>query len=142
MFAYGGESIRDNGIYDEIQECLAKAEKNIVMFSGIMGNPTYEKVLEGAKLAKENKVDFILAVGGGSVIDCCKAVSMAAVYEGNLWNDFFVRAGVMQFELVPLGVIVTEAQTGSEMNGRAVITNTALKIRMSGIIQSVIPNLN
>lgn len=130
MFAYGGESIRDNGIYDEVMGCLAEAEKDIVTFSGIMENPTYEKVLEGAALARENKVDFILAVGGGSVTDCCKAVSMAAVYEGDLWNDFFARAGVVQFEPLPLGVVVTEAQTGSEMNGRAVITNAALKIRM------------
>lgn len=130
MFAYGGDFVGKSGVYDEIMECLARAEKDIVTFSGIMENPTYEKVLEGAKLARDNGVDFILAVGGGSVADCCKAVSMAAVYEGDLWNDFFARAGVMQFEPVPLGVVVTETQTGSGMNGRAVITNAALKIRM------------
>ena len=129
MFAYGGDSIRDNGIYDEIRESLAKAEKNVVEFSGIYENPTYEKVLEGAKLAKENEIDFILAVGGGSVTDCCKAVSMAAVYGGDLWDDFFARYGIMEFDPVPMGAVVTETETGSEMNGRAVITNQALKVR-------------
>ena len=129
MFAYGGDSIRDNGIYDEIRESLAKAEKNVVEFSGIYENPTYEKVLEGAKLAKENEIDFILAVGGRGVMDCCKAVSMAAVYDGDVWNDFFARHGYMEFEPIPLGAVVTETETGSEMNGRAVITNEALKVR-------------
>lgn len=127
MFAYGGDSIKGNGIYEQIMENLTKAGKNVIPFSDICENPTYEKVLEGAKLAKENEIDFILAVGGGSVIDCCKAVSMAAVYEGDLWNDFFVRQGIIEFEPIPMGVVLTE--TGSEMNGRAVITNETLKIR-------------
>lgn len=78
MLAYGGGSIKHNGIYHEMIETLQKAEKTIVEFDGIMANPTYEKVLEGAKLAKEHHVDVILAVGGGSVMDCCKAVSLAA----------------------------------------------------------------
>lgn len=82
MFAYGKGSIKENGIYDEIMKSLSKAGKNIIEFSDIMPNPTYAKVLEGAKLARDNRIDFILAVGGGSVMDCCKAVSMAAVYEG------------------------------------------------------------
>lgn len=129
MFAYGGDSIKGNGIYEQIMESLTKAGKNVIAFSDICENPTYEKVLEGAKLAKENEIDFILAVGGGSVMDCCKAVSMAAVYEGDLWNDFFARQGVMEFEPIPVGAVVTETETGSEMNGRAVITNKKLKIR-------------
>ena len=83
MFAYGKGSIKENGVYDEIMESLSKAGKNITEFSDIMPNPTYTKVLEGAKLARDNQIDFILAAGGGSVIDCCKAVSMAAVYEGD-----------------------------------------------------------
>ena len=129
MIGYGGDSVISNGIYDEMIECLTKAGKNVVEFSGICQNPTYEKVQEGAKLAEENKIDFILAVGGGSVIDCCKAVSMAAVYEGDLWNDFFVKYGIMDFDPVPLGAVVTETETGSGMNGKAVITNKALKVR-------------
>lgn len=129
MIAYGGGSIKKNGIYDEVLESLKKARKNIVEFSGIMANPTYKKVLEGAKLAKENNVDLILGIGGGSVIDCCKAISLAAVYEGDVWQDFWMRAGIIDFEPLPLGVIVTVAGTGSEMNGGAVITNEEAKIK-------------
>lgn len=129
MFAYGGGSIKRNGIYDEVMECLGRAGKNVTEFSGIMPNPTYAKVLEGAKLAREKKIDLILGVGGGSVMDCCKAVSMAAAYDGNLWTDFFERPGIMDFEPLPLGVVVTVAGTGSEMNGGAVITNEALKVK-------------
>lgn len=75
MLAYGGGSVKKNGIYDEVKNILADAGKEVFDFSGIMSNPTYAKVQEGAKLAKENKIDFILAVGGGSVIDCCKIVA-------------------------------------------------------------------
>lgn len=129
MFAYGKGSIKENGIYDEIMASLNKAGKNIIEFSDIMPNPTYAKVLEGAKLARENQINFILAAGGGSVMDCCKAVSMAAVYKGDLWNDFFARPGVMEFEPIPLGVVVTAGGTGSEMSGKAVITNEKLKVK-------------
>lgn len=129
MLAYGGGSVKENGIYDEVTACLQKAGQTIVEFSGIGANPTYDKVLEGAKLARENKVDLIIAVGGGSVMDCCKAVSMAAVYDGDIWADFWARSGIIDFEPLPLGVIVTVAGTGSEMNGGAVITNEKLKVK-------------
>lgn len=129
MLAYGGGSIKRNGIHKEIIDILAAANKNIIEFSGIMANPTYEKVLSGASIAKLNSVDLILAVGGGSVMDCCKAISLAARYDGDVWTDFWVKAGVIDFEPLPLGVIVTVSGTGSEMNGGAVITNEALKIK-------------
>lgn len=129
MLAYGGGSIKKNGIYDEVMENLKKAGKNIIEFSGITANPTYAKVLEGARLARENKVELILGVGGGSVMDCCKAISMAAVYNGDIWADFWARPGIIEFEPLPLGVIVTVAGTGSEMNGGAIITNETLKIK-------------
>lgn len=129
LFAYGEGSIKKNGIYDEIIKNLEKAGKNIIEFAGITSNPTYAKVLEGAKLAKENKTDLILAAGGGSVMDCCKAVSIAAVYEGDLWNEFIARHGIMEFDPVPLGVIGTTSGTGSAMNGMAVITNKTLNVR-------------
>ena len=129
MLAYGGGSIHKNGIYDEIMESLRKAGKNVTEFSGIMSNPTYAKVLEGARLARENKADLILGVGGGSVIDCCKAVSMAAAYDGDIWADFFERPGIMDFDPLPVGVVVTAAGTGSEMNGGAVITNEERKVK-------------
>ena len=129
MLAYGGGSIKKNGVYDEVVSILEGAGKHIVEFSGIMANPTYTKVLEGAKLARENKVGLILGVGGGSVMDCCKAVSIAARYDGDVWEDFWARPGIFDFEPLPLGVIVTVAGTGSECNGGAVITNEGLKIK-------------
>lgn len=129
MLAYGGGSIKKNGIYSEVVDILKAGGKNIVEFSGIMANPTYAKVLEGAKLARECHVDLILGVGGGSVMDCCKAISLAVRYEGDVWADFWARPGVFDFEPLPLGVIVTVTGTGSECNGGAVITNEELKVK-------------
>ncbi len=129
MLAYGGGSIKKNGIYDEVVESLEKAGKNVIEFAGIMPNPSYSKVQDGARLARENEVDWILGVGGGSVMDCCKAISLAAVYDGDIWTDFWARLGVISFEPLPVGVIATTAGTGSEMSGRAVITNEEEKIK-------------
>lgn len=129
MLAYGGGSIKRNGVYDEVTGILADAGKTVVEFPGIMANPTYAKVQEGAALAREKNVDVILGIGGGSVMDCCKAISMAAAYDGDIWNDFWARPGVVDFQPLPLGVIVTVAGTGSEMNGGAVITNEAQKVK-------------
>ena len=129
LLAYGGGSIKRNGVYDEITGLLKEAGKVIVEFPGIMPNPTYAKVQEGAKLARENHADMILAVGGGSTMDCCKAVSLAARYDGDIWNDFWAQPGVIDFEPLPLGVVVTVAGTGSECNGGAVITNEDKKVK-------------
>ncbi len=129
LLAYGGGSVKRNGVYDEVTSILRDAGKTVVEFSGIMANPTYEKVLEGAALARDNHADLILGIGGGSVMDCCKAVSLAARYDGDIWDDFWARPGVIDFEPLPLGVIVTVAGTGSECNGGAVITNEEKKIK-------------
>lgn len=129
MLAYGGGSIKKNGIYDEVAKILREAGKTIVEFDGIMPNPTYAKVMQGAKLARERKVDLIIGIGGGSVMDCCKAVSIAARYDGDLWEDFWARPGMLNFEPLALGVIVTLSGTGSECNGGAVITNEQLKVK-------------
>ena len=129
LLAYGGGSIKKNGVYDEVVKILQSAGKNVIEFSDIMSNPTYAKVQQGAKLAREKQVDMILAVGGGSVMDCCKAISLAAVYKGDIWEDFWERTGIINFKPLPLGVIVTVAGTGSEMNGGAVITNEDKKIK-------------
>ena len=94
-----------------------------------MANPTYEKMQKGAKLAREQHVDMILGVGGGSVMDCCKAISLAAKYEGDIWNDFWEKPGVIEVDPLPLGIIVTVAGTGSECNGGAVITNEEKKVK-------------
>ena len=129
LLAYGGGSIKRNGVYDEIMGILKAGGKNVVELTGMMSNPTYRKVQEGAELARKNGVDMILAVGGGSVMDCCKAVSLAARYDGDIWDDFWARPGVIDFEPLPLGVIVTAAGTGSECNGGAVITNEEKKTK-------------
>ena len=129
LLAYGGGSIKKNGIYEEITSILKEAGKEIIEFSGIMANPTYTKVLEGAKLARDNGADWILGVGGGSVMDCCKAVSMAAVSRKDIWDEYWAKPGVIDCDPLPLGVVVTVAGTGSECNGGAVITNEAKKIK-------------
>jgi alcohol dehydrogenase YqhD (iron-dependent ADH family) len=129
MLAYGGGSVKRNGVYDELMGYLNAAGKEVVEFPGIMSNPTYAKVLEGANLARKEKVDLILAVGGGSVMDCCKAISLAAVYDGDVWADFWAKAGKIDFPTLPLGIIQTVSGTGSETNGGSVITNETLKVK-------------
>lgn len=89
MLCYGGGSIKRNGVYEEICSLLQELGKEIVDFVGIMANPTYAKVQEGVKLVREKGVDLLLAVGGGSVMDCCKAISLAVVYKGDVWADFW-----------------------------------------------------
>ena len=122
LLAYGGGSIKKVGIYDELMEILKAAGKTVTEFTGIMSNPTYEKVQEGAKLAKENQIDFILAVGGGSVIDCCKIVSAQAKLSEDIWELEYGKGG-RPFEFIPMGAVVTAFGTGAEMNNGAVITN-------------------
>ena len=122
MLAYGGGSVKNNGIYDEISAYLRDADKEIVDFAGIMPNPTYKKVQEGAALARERGVDFILAVGGGSVIDCCKIIATQAVTERDIWKMEF-EAHEYPTEYLPMGAVVTASGTGAEMNNGAVITN-------------------
>ena len=128
MLAYGGGSVKQNGIYDEISDILKEAGKTVVEFSGIMPNPTYAKVQEGAKLARNNGVDLILAVGGGSVIDCCKIVSAQAKLEEGIWEMETVKK-TYPSEFIQLGAIVTATGTGSEMNAGAVITHEEKKIK-------------
>lgn len=128
MLAYGGGSVKKNGIYDEITAVLETAGKTVVEFSGIMSNPTYTKVQEGAALARENGVDLILAVGGGSVIDCCKIVSAQAKLGEDIWDMETVKKNYPS-EFIPLGAIVTATGTGSEMNAGAVITHEEKKIK-------------
>ena len=121
MLAYGGGSIKASGLYDQIKGLLEQAGKKVVDFSGIMPNPTYAKVQEGAALAKECHVDFILAVGGGSVVDCCKVVSAQAVTEEDIWSMEYER-GRFPAEGIPMGAVITASGTGAEMNSGAVIT--------------------
>ena len=128
LFAYGGGSIRKNGIYDELMGILKAAGKNVTEFSGIMSNPTYAKVQEGAALAIEQHIDFILAVGGGSVIDCCKIISAQAKLDTDIWELECEKHGQPK-EFIPMGAVVTAFGTGAEMNNGAVITNDEKKIK-------------
>ena len=121
LLAYGGGSIKRNGIYEEVLALLKEQGKDVTELTGIMSNPTYAKVQEGAKLCRDHAIDFILAVGGGSVSDCCKAVSAQAKLTGDLYNYEYIEKKVPQ-DGIPMGVIVTAAGTGSEQNAGAVIT--------------------
>lgn len=121
MLAYGGGSLKKSGIYDMLKNLLTQAGKEIVDFSGIMPNPTYTKVQEGAALAKERGVDFILAAGGGSVIDCCKVISVQAMTDEDIL-DMEYKNGKFPAAGIPTGAVVTASGTGAEMNAGAVIT--------------------
>lgn len=121
MLAYGGGSVKKNGVYNEMKALLERAGKKVVDFSGIMSNPTYTKVQEGAAMAREYHVDFILAVGGGSVIDCCKVVSAQAMLDEDIWNMEYGK-GKFPTTGIPMGAVVTASGTGAEMNAGAVIT--------------------
>ena len=129
LLAYGGGSIKKNGVYEELTAILKAAGKTVTEFSGIMSNPTYAKVQEGARLARENKIDLVLAVGGGSVVDCCKIVCAQAVTDGDLWELEMVQHKAPAAAPIPLGAVVTASGTGAEMNGGAVITNEDAKIK-------------
>lgn len=123
MLAYGGGSVKRVGIFDEIAEILKAAGKTVTEFGGIMPNPTYAKVQEGAALARENKIDLIIALGGGSVIDACKMISAQAKTHEDIWELEYGKGGQPD-EFIPIGAIVTAFGTGAEQNNGAVITNT------------------
>lgn len=128
LLAYGGRSLKQTGLYDKIQAWLAACGKHVTDFGGIMPNPTYAKVQEGARLVRENKIDFILAVGGGSVIDCCKIVSVQARTDEDIWDMWYERRS-LPTDFVPMGAIVTASGTGAEQNNGAVITYEAKKLK-------------
>lgn len=120
---YGGGSIKKNGLYDAVTEILKANGKNIIEDAGVMPNPTADKLREGVKIARENNVDLLLAVGGGSCCDYAKAVSVAVNCDDDPWEKYYIRFEEPICKIVPVGCILTMAGTGSEMNGGAVITN-------------------
>ena len=123
LLVYGGGSIKKSGLYDEITAILKECGKNVAEVSGVMPNPTVDKLREGVKSARENKTDFILAVGGGSVCDYSKAVSVSVHCDDDPWEKYYIRFEEPDCEIVPVGCVLTMAGTGSEMNGGAVITS-------------------
>ncbi len=120
---YGGGSIKKNGIYDAVIQILKANGKNIIEDSGVMPNPTVEKLHEGINIARENNVDLLLAVGGGSCCDYAKAVAVSVYCNDDPWQKYFVRFEEPSCKIVPVGCVLTMAGTGSEMNGGSVITN-------------------
>ena len=130
MLAYGQGSIKKNGVYEEITGLLKAAGKEIVEFPGIMPNPTYAKALEGAALCKREGVDFVLAVGGGSVLDCCKVIAAQAGMEEDIWElGHGGQKALDHSRFLPAGCVLTAFGTGAEMNNGAVITNQEKMIK-------------
>lgn len=140
LLVYGGGSIKKNGIYDDVVKILAECGKNVREVSGVMPNPTYAKLLEGAKAAREFNADLILAVGGGSVCDYSKGVSVAAYCEDDVWEKYYERFEEPECKIIPVGCVLTMVGTGSEMNGGSVITNTEKKMKVGQVFgESVFP---
>lgn len=128
MLAYGGGSAKRTGVYDKIAKSLQDAGKTIVDFGGIMSNPTYDMVQKGAQVARDNNVDFILTVGGGSVFDCCKIISAQAKLDEDI-HVFEHEQGNMPTDFIPMGCIVTLSGTGAEQNSGGVITNEETHVK-------------
>lgn len=130
---YGGGSIKKSGLYDQIIEILIACGKTIVEDGGVMPNPTIEKVYDGCQKAKENDVDLLLAVGGGSVCDYAKAVSVSAWCEEDPWDKYYLRMEDVDNRIIPVGCVLTMVGTGSEMNGGSVITNHEQKLKIGHV---------
>ncbi|WP_419169509.1 iron-containing alcohol dehydrogenase [Negativibacillus massiliensis] len=133
MLCYGSGSIKKNGIYDQVMDIMKASGKTVVEDAGVMPNPTVEKLYEGCRLAKENNVDFILAVGGGSVCDYAKAVSVSVYCEEDPWEKYYLKMEDVSCKIVPVGCVLTMVGTGSEMNGGAVITNHSQKRKIGHV---------
>ena len=130
---YGGGSIKRNGIYDEVMAILKEEDKNVAEIEGVMPNPSLEKLYEGVDIARNHKVDLLLAVGGGSVCDYAKAVSVSVNCEQDPWEKYYLKFEEPDCEIIPVGCVLTMVGTGSEMNAGAVITNHETKLKISHV---------
>ena len=143
LLVYGGGSIKKNGIYDEVIQILNESHKEIAEVSGVMPNPTLEKLYEGVNIARDNEIDFILAVGGGSVCDYAKAVSVSVHCDEDPWQKYYLQGEEPTCKIVPVGCILTMVGTGSEMNGGAVITNHETKLKIGHVFgEEVMPKFS
>lgn len=129
LLMYGKNSIKNIGLYDNVVTILKECGKNITELAGIKPNPTYSQVLDGCRLVRENNIDLILAVGGGSVIDCAKAISVSAYAKGDPWQRYWIDFEDVDNDVVPVGTILTMTGTASEMNGGSVITNEECTVK-------------
>lgn len=135
VLIYGGGSIKKNGIYDEVMAILKEEEKNVAEIAGVMPNPTLEKLYEGLEIARAHKADFLLAVGGGSVCDYTKALSVSINCEEDPWEKYYIRFEEPDCEIIPLGCVLTMVGTGSEMNAGSVITNHESKLKIGHVFE-------
>ncbi len=144
VLIYGGGSVKKNGIYGEVTEILKKAAKNVAEISGVMPNPTLEKLYEGIKIARNHNPDLLLAVGGGSVCDYAKAVSVSVNCDEDPWEKYYQRFEEPTCNIVPVGCVLTMVGTGSEMNAGAVITNRETKMKIGHVFadESIMPRFS
>ncbi len=136
VLIYGGGSIKKNGIYDAVTEILKKNGKNVAEISGVMPNPTLAKLYEGNEIARNHKADLLLAVGGGSVCDYAKAVSVSVNCQDDPWEKYYLRFEEPDCKPIPVGCVLTMVGTGSEMNAGAVITNQETKQKIGHVFAS------
>ena len=139
LMTYGGGSIRQNGVYDEVKAALAG--HSVLEFAGIEPNPSYETLMQAVALVKSERIDFLLAVGGGSVVDGTKFIAAAALHEGEAW-DILAKGGKIVEAALPFGTVLTLPATGSEMNGSAVITRKATQEKRSFMSRKVYPQFS
>ena len=133
VLVYGGGSIKRNGIYDEVMAILKEEDKDVAEIEGVMPNPSLEKLYEGIDIARKHKVDLLLAVGGGSVCDYAKAVSVSVNCEQDPWEKYYLKFEEPDCEIIPVGCVLTMVGTGSEMNAGAVITNHETKLKIGHV---------
>lgn len=144
VLIYGGGSIKKNGIYDSVMQILKEQHKNVAEISGVMPNPTLAKLYEGLEIARQHQADFILAVGGGSVCDYAKAVSVSIHCDEDPWEKYYLRFEEPTCEIVPVGSVLTMVGTGSEMNAGSVITNQETKQKIGHVFadESIMPRFS
>lgn len=139
LMTYGGGSVRKNGIYDEVRGALAGHP--VIDFGGIEANPSYETLMQAVALVKKERITFLLAVGGGSVIDGTKFIAAAACYDGDAW-DIVRQDGKLIGSALPFGTVLTMPATGSEMNGSAVITRNSTQEKRFFTSRQVTPQFS
>ena len=144
VLIYGGGSIKKNGIYDDVCRILKENGKNVAEISGVMPNPTLEKLYEGVEIARNHNADLLLAVGGGSVCDYAKAVSVSVNCEEDPWEKYYIRFEEPECEINPVGCVLTMVGTGSEMNAGAVITNRETKQKIGHVFadENIMPRFS
>lgn len=144
VLIYGGGSIKKNGIYQTVIDILNQNGKAVTEIAGVMPNPTVDKLYEGVKIARDANADLLLAVGGGSVIDYAKAVSVSVNCNEDPWEKYYVRFEEPSCKTLPVGAVLTMVGTGSEMNAGSVITNPKAKLKIGKVFadENVMPKFS